>query len=162
METMKSMWGFIIGEFIPGSVMSLDVIMLIDIHSGGALERLCVDANIKLFLFAIMSIVFGLAVGAITFSIYGAFERVIFDRFLKIKHKDVKRNILDDNILSIKSMFSSLVVPIMLFGLIFPRYVYHMEMQPNFSYICFFVAFVFLCLALLHEKYFREGTGYYL
>lgn len=162
MEGLKEMWGFVVGEFIPGSILSFDIIMLIDNYSSGALRSLNIDANITLLAFMIMSIIFGLSISVIVFLVSRFIEKILFDVLLKTNKITMRRNILDFNILTIKSMFYCLIIPTLLFGHSFPQFIGFPALNPAFVLICYFMAFIFFCLALIEEGLYREGTGHYI
>ncbi|MBU0686533.1 MAG: hypothetical protein KKB81_01585 [Candidatus Margulisbacteria bacterium] len=158
----RKMWGFICSELIPGIFLTFGLFMLIDIFSDGALQYASLDSTLIIFGILISSIVLGISMSAIVFPISSFITDIIFEKILKIKTKKRSRNVLDLNIETLKSMFFNMIIPSIIIGLSFPDFIECPELQPNFTYVFIVAAFVFFLLGLLHEKFYRDGTGFSL
>lgn len=161
MIDIRSIKGFIIGDLIPGVVLSFDFYMIIDNWTSGCLKGLNLDTLMILLIFLVSSIIFGITLSAIVFPITELIVGIIFNDIFKMNKKRGQGE-LTENLWTLRGMFSCMVIPTVIFGSVFPTFVSCPALQPGFPYICYFMAFVFFCLALLQEVHVRKGGGYYL
>ena len=147
---------FIIADFTPGFMLTIDIFMLIDNLTRGALKALSVDSIVLIYVLTLLAIVVGIIQTTLIFTLYDPiFIKICGTRFWE-PVTELHKNTLTNQVL-----FSNLIVPTFLFGIVFPRFIGYPQIQPYFFVSFFVVSFVLFILSIYLIKIYKKGIGFY-
>ena len=155
MINLEKIWNFFVADFIPGLLLTLNIYMIIDIVFHDELKSLSLFSAPFIYLFIIFAIIFGILQSTIVFWI---FKNTLY-KILKIRFKN-PLNPGEEKIWTIHACLSNLIIPTLLCGMLFPKYVSRSYLQPWFFLVFLALSFLLLIVSIQPAIWCKEGVEF--
>jgi hypothetical protein len=134
--------------FIPGAVLAFDIVMLYDLFTIRLMSPFITNSVPYWVFFAVLTLILGPALSFIVhMTVKSPFIKWVVEQFCVVSGMK-KRGAAVEPFFVVGTLFSNMVVPTILFGILFPDYLNLHMLQPYFCYELLGAAFLFAVLAL--------------
>jgi hypothetical protein len=154
MISLDKKWNMIISEVIPGFVLSLDLLMLIDSLSCRAVRGIVYNSYLFVLILIASSIFLGFMLLNVSFFVFEPMACYLLGKIWKAK------KLTDYWLITIRTSFFNMIIPLIALGYVFPEFIASPGLNPWFSYIMYFAAFISFVFGVLQE-YIQNNYGSY-
>jgi hypothetical protein len=145
----------IISEIIPGFVLSLDLLMLIDNLSNKMAREIVSNSYLFLTMIFVSSIIMGFFLLNVSFFVFEPIARYLSENILKLKRLN------DYWLITIRTFFFNMIIPLIILGFVFPDFILAPMLHPYFIYLMCFMSFISFIFGLLQGKIQEKYGTYY-
>jgi len=139
---------YLLPTFLPGAVLAFDIVMLYDLFTIRLMSPFITNSVPYWGFFAVLTLILGPALGFIVhMTVKSPFIKWVVEQFCIVSGMR-KRGEGAEPFFVIGTLFSNMVVPTILFGILFPDYLNLHFLQPFFCYEICGAGFLFAVLAL--------------